>query len=78
MEKGPNYGGILGNDRVIEKDRILIVNNIALDTWIGAHYDIDLHSIPKGRNTIIPKDIIKRMKKTYTEELEQFETKEMK
>ena len=60
---GPTHG-ILGNDRKIPKDQKLVVTDVALENWIGAHYGITVDKIP-SRTPKIPKSILKRMKKTY-------------
>jgi len=47
VEEPPSdFGGILGKDREIVDDRKLIMTDLALDTWIGAHYGISLDNIP--------------------------------
>ena len=68
---GPSHG-ILGNDRQIPKDQKLVVTDIALENWIAAHYGISLDNIPY-RTDKIPKSILKRMKKTYNDKLQNFD-----
>ena len=38
LDLGKTYGGILGSDREIASDRKAIVTDVALDTWVAAHY----------------------------------------
>ena len=72
-EKASTYGGILGADREIPKDRKSIVTDLALDTWISSHYGIKLDRIPSGRAGKIPYRLLQRMKKTYEEKLSSFD-----
>ena len=54
MEQAQDYGGILGKDREIPAGRRAIVTDLALDTWIGAHYGLKLDNLPKGRVAGVP------------------------
>ena len=49
------YGGILGSDREIASDRKAIVTDVALDTWVAAHYGFGLDRIPRARPNNMPK-----------------------
>ena len=67
------YGGILGEDRNIPKDRKLIVTDLAIDTWVSSHYGIKLDKIPSGRAGKIPMHLFREMKKTYARKLASFD-----
>ena len=71
MKNLPRFENLLGRDRKVPENKKLIMTDLALDTWIASHYDVQLDSIPKRVYGVqVNKEILKRMKKTYKQKLE--------
>lgn len=56
--------GILGPDREIPEDHKVMVTDIALDSWIAAHYGMTLDRVPPVRPPNMAKYVHRRMRMT--------------